>query len=377
MNIKKILIAAIVGLGFTSASAQECNGTETVFLPNWYIQVQGGAQYTLGETAFDKLVSPNAQVALGYQFTPVLGTRLAVNAWQSKGASEIGSKEYSWKWNYVAPSIDLTVNLSNLLCGFNPNRVLNVGIYGGIGANVGFKNDEAATADAQMRKDLGYPAIGSLAESQYLRKLWDGSKARFMAQAGVNVDFRVSEKVNLGVEVSANTLNDAYNSKKAGNADWYFNALAGVKVNLGKTYTTREKKCTCEPQVVEKIVEKIVEKKVPVEAKATIEPLRRDIFFTISSTKVTESELVKVMEIADYLNKYPQAKVKIVGYADKGTGNATINNKLSQNRAAIVAETLKTKYNIAADRITTDFKGDTEQPYTIEVLNRVSICVAE
>ena len=55
-----------------------------------------------------------------------------------------------------------------------------------------------------------------------------------------NVDFRLSDKVSLGVELQATTLNDHYNSKRAGNADWYFNALAGVKYNLGKTYTTRK-----------------------------------------------------------------------------------------------------------------------------------------
>ena len=102
-----------------------------------------------------------------------------------------------------------------------------------------------------------------------------------------------------------------------------------------------------------------------------------DVFFMISSTTISQSEMQKVRQIADYMNKYPESKVQITGYADKGTGNATINSKLSEKRAAAVAEALKNNYGIAENRISTDFKGDTEQPFEEQVLNRVSICIAE
>lgn len=39
------------------------------------------------------------------------------------------------------------------------------------------------------------------------------------------------------LEGNANITTDKYNSKKAGNADWYFNALAGLRINLGKSHT--------------------------------------------------------------------------------------------------------------------------------------------
>ena len=367
--MKKTIIAALLALVTLGASAQEAK-TEYVFQPNWYIQLQGGAQLTLGEISEKDLISPNAQVAVGYDFTPVLGARLAVNAWQSRGGSNILGQTYKWKWNYVAPTVDLTVNLSNLCCGYNPKRVFNLSIFGGIGANIAFKNDEAQTVDQQMTAAL---ATGD----QTLRLLWDGTKTRFMGQAGVMADFRVSDRVKIGLEVSANTLGDAYNSKKAGNSDWYFNALAGVKIALGKTYTTREIP-TPEPQIVykDRIVEKIVEK--PVEKKVVEkDPLRIDVFFTIASTKLVGSEEAKVKEIANYLNNNSDAKVNITGYADKGTGNAKINNDLSQKRAEIVKNELINKYGIAADRIVTDYKGDTVQPYDVDVLNRVSICIAK
>ncbi len=378
---KKILFTVLFAVSCFAVSAQPGEKTVNVFQPHWYIQAQGGGQYTLGEISFDKLLSPNAQVAVGYNFNKVVGARLNVNAWQSKAGSELNGKTYKWKYNYVAPALDATFNLSNLFSKYNPNRVVNVGVFAGIGLNIGFNNDEACDAANEMLADNTTLVA---ADDQFVRNLWDGTKTRLMGQCGVTVDFRLSDAVSLGLEVSANTLNDHYNSKKAGNSDWYFNALAGIKVNLGKTYTQKTVPPCCkpapapapvaEPKVIEKIVEKVVEK--PVEAKKA-EPLRRDVFFTIKSTQISNAEMNKVGEIADYLNKNPEAKVTITGYADKGTGNVTINKNLSVKRAQIVANTLKTKYGIAADRISTDSKGDTEQPFTVNEMNRVSICIAK
>jgi len=380
MKIKKTLLSCLLMMGMLSASAQEQQAkTEYIFNPHWYVQLQAGGQYTLGEISFDKLLSPNAQVALGYQFGPVIGARLAVNAWQSKAGWNVNDNDYyKWKWNYVAPMVDVTFNLSNLFCGYNPNRLFNVSVFAGAGANIAWSNNEAADVNAALN---GVYAAYTAADPnhQNMRYLWDGTKVRFTGQAGANFDFRVSEAVTLGLELQANCLNDRYNSKRAGNADWYFNALAGVKINLGKTHTTR----TVTPpapveRVVERVVEKIVEKPVPtpVPVEEKRETLRRDIFFTINSITIPVAERQKVQDIVDYMNKYPDAKVQITGYADKGTGNARINSRLSANRAQTVVSAL-IKKGISSSRIISDSKGDTVQPFAANAKNRVSICIAE
>ena len=84
----------------------------------------------------------------------------------------------------------------------------------------------------------------------------------------------------------------------------------------------------------------------------------------------------KIDEMVAYMEKYPNSKVAITGYADKETGNPRINLTLSEKRAKNVADALKAK-GIAASRIVTDFKGDTVQPYTTPKENRVSVCIAE
>lgn len=375
MNFKKTLLTVLVAMGCSAAMAQQTT-TETVFNPHWYVRGQIGGQYTLGEVKFGDLVSPNAQIAAGYNFTSLWGARIAVNAWQSKGGSKINGTKYDWKYNYVAPMVDATLNLTNLFGGFKANRLVDLTLFAGIGANIGFNNDEAWTANGDILAQQ-FPTYGE----DYMQYLWDGSKARFVGRAGIDVDFNVCERVAIGLELSANTLSDKYNSKKAGNSDWYFNGLIGAKVNLGKT--TKQKTVPAKVQIIEKIVEKPVEKVVEkiiyrdriVEKKA--EPLRREIFFTIRATQIVKEEMAKVEEIANYLKANPNAKVVITGHADKGTGNATINKNLSEKRAKIVADTLVKNYGIAESRISYEAKGDNEQPFAENEKNRVSICIAK
>ena len=110
-----------------AADAKPCNG----FAPHWYVQAQIGGQYTLGEVKFGDLVSGNLQVAGGYNFTPVWGLRLALDTWQSKGGTDLsylGLGEQTWKWNYIAPTVDVTCDLTNWILGYKPNRVCNFGL---------------------------------------------------------------------------------------------------------------------------------------------------------------------------------------------------------------------------------------------------------
>ena len=401
MNIKKVLMSCLFLAGALSVSAQEAK-TEYVHNPYWYIQLQGGAQYTLGEIDFKDLISPNVQVTVGRQFTPVFGARLAVNAWQSRAGVKYNEVE-TWvqgaagtgtvvpglilpggttkaKWMYVAPGIDLTFNLSNLFAGYNPNRVFNFSVFAGAGANIGWGMDKEKNWEG-----MEYAAARSMSAWEYYANGdCNGTKVRMFGRAGIAADFRVSNAVSLGLELNANTLSDHYNGKKASNWDWYFNALAGIKINLGNTFSTRTIEAP-KPQerVIEKTIERVVEKPCPpvattsavVEKKA--EPFRRDVFFRIGTVRISKKEASKVKEVADYLKANPNAKVEVTGYADRGTGNPTINNRLSKQRAQAVYNALTKQYKIAASRIKVDFKGDTIQPFASEVENRVAICIAE
>lgn len=408
MKLNKILLTASILLGGLSASAQE-EVTEYVFQPHWFGQAQFGLQETLGEGSFKILAGPNAQLAAGYQFSPVFGARFSVNSWRSRATSEIGrvsyvdnkqvidAHRYKWHWTYIAPSVEAMVNMTNLIGGFNPNRLVDVNVFAGIGLNIAWKNKEANAINDAFRDQFanieeGLPAFedlggawptGTYDNYNMLGYVWSGTKTRLTGRFGFDVNFNVTENLQVGLEANANFLNDHYNSKKAGNADWYFNTLIGVKYAFGPKYSTRkrviEAPVPCEPQIIEKVVEKIVEVPVQVqEEKKEVTVFRRDVFFKINKTVVTPGEMTKVEAVANYLKEHPNAKVTITGYADKGTGSKAINLRLSAKRAEVVAAELKSKFGIPASRIIVkSMSYDEAQPYPDPVQNRVAICIAE
>ena len=376
MKLKNIMMTAVLAMGSLAASAQEAPKTEYVFNPHWYVQAQVGAQYTLGEVKFGDLISPNFQIGVGRQFTSLWGARFSIDSWQSKGGineyswtdgSKVGKEKYNWK--FIAPQLDATFNLSNAIAGFNPNRTVSVGLLAGIGANIAFSNDDAvalaATADKHNHG------------SENLKYAWDGTKVRFLGRFGANVDFRIDDAWSIGVEATANVTTDKYNSKKAGNGDWYFNALVGVRYNIGKTYSTRT---ITPPAPVEKIVERIVEKIVEVPAKTDERvkggKLRREVFFTIGKNKISQDGFNKIQEVVDFMKKYPEATVTVTGYADRGTGSAKFNDRIAARRADVV-ETELVNRGIARDRIVKSSKGSRVQPFNDNDMNRVTICIAE
>ena len=383
MKMKKAILSCLMLMAGLSVSAQEQKGTtEYVFEPHWYIQIQGGAQYTTGETDFGKLISPNVQAAVGYNFSKALGARLAINAWQGKGGFDkdkfdlttIGIDKQDYKFTYFAPSIDLTFNLSNIIAGFNPNRKFEFGAFIGGGVNFRSKCDDAANIDAKWK--VKYATDETMPANKWTPMYENKSAVLPFAQAGLTADYKVSDKVSIGAEFNANILGDKFNYKKAGNPDSYFNLLLGAKIALGQTYSTKFIPAP-EPEIkyVEKIVEKIVE--VPAEPAVTAaEPLRRDIFFQINKTVIRDSEAQKVQDIVAYMNQNPTSKVMITGYADAGTGNDRINDRLAAGRADAVVKALKNA-GIAESRISFDSKGARVQPFEDNDSNRVSICIAE
>lgn len=384
MKFNKLFVSAAIALSSVfMANAQNvvAEETEYVFQPHWYIQGQVGGQETLGETSFGRLASFNAQIGVGYRFNSVLGARVILNGYTSKGSVTVFDKRSDWKWNYVAPTANLTVDLTNLIGGFNPNRLVSAGIFGGVGANIAWKNDEAVNVNTMLKRQVD-PTITDLNTiPDQLQLVWDGTKARFVGQFGVFCDFNVTNNFKIGVELQANVLPDGYNSKKAHNADWYFNGYVGVKYAFGTTFhkQTKALPVVTETQIVEKIVEVPVEKVVVKEViKEVPAPLTRDVFFKISTYNITKDEMYKVAEVARYMKSHPSTKVTITGYADKGTGTMAINLRLSAQRAEVVQSALINEYGIAADRILIKSMGEVEdQPYPTPAMNRVAICIVE
>lgn len=325
------------------------------------MQVQAGAAHTVGEADFSDLLSPAAAINVGYKFASIFGVRVGASGWQAKGGWVTPQQTYAF--NYLQGNADLMIDLSTLFCKFNPDRVFNAYLFGGVGFNHAFGNDDANALDTKTYQ---------------MEYLWKDSKNSVAGRFGLGCDLRLNDRLAINIEGNANTLSDKFNSKKAGNCDWQFNALVGLSIKLGKSYAqTAPVYYDAEPVAPQPVQPRpVVEQPQTNNAVATVEPMKQSVFFALNSVRIQDDQLAKIDALVAYLNKYPNTKVNVAGYADKNTGNAKINMKLSQTRADIVAKALQAK-GIAAGRILIDAKGDTVQPYGAPKENRVTICITE
>ena len=102
---------------------------------------------------------------------------------------------------------------------------------------------------------------------------------------------------------------------------------------------------------------------IVVEQDACSGTMTASVSFAINSATVSQREMVNIYNVAQWLKDNPTCKVTITGYADRNTGSADYNMKLSQRRAEAVAQILRNQYGIAADRIIIVGEGSSQQPY--------------
>ena len=357
-RIVTILASVVLVTFFSAASAQKQD-----FDPYWFLQLQGGVAHTIGETDFADLLSPSAAVSVGWQFSPVFGVRLNANGWQAKGA--INGPTTVYKWNYVEGAVDLTADLAALFGGYKYDRTLNPYIFAGLGANYAFNNDEANKVADQ------FPVVD--------RYLWDGSRVKPISRAGLGLNIRLSDAIALNLEGNCSFLDDHFNSKKGSYADFQLKALAGLTFSFGKARPAPA------PIVVPAPAPKPQPKPEPKPEPVVVEPvivepafeaLTRNVLFVINKYDIRDSEQYKIDEVVAALKENPDTKVRISGYADKATGTARRNMFLSQKRSEVVAQAIQSA-GIAKDRITTEYFGDTVNPFETPEENRVAVCVVK
>ncbi len=356
MYRKQFLTAALCLLASGAVMAQD--GDKGKLKSYSYVEAQGGVQMTLTDAKMDKLITPVGALSFGHYFTPVVGARLHVSGWEAKsGFNDLGF----YKWNYITTSADIMVNLSNLI-GSKRNHFLNVIFIGGVGLTNAWSNDDAnAMAKANMDRNMPF--------------VWDGNRLSHNLRAGLRLETDVRKPLGVSLEIGANSLDDRFNSKYNDADDWMVTAALGVSLRFGHKYrkpavvpasvVTPAAKPEPVPAPVTKTVTRTVEKKVPVK-------LHEEKFYKLRESDA-EGGKAQMKRVADFLKEYPEAKVTIVGYADKGTGTPELNVKYAKQRADKFKEELVNEYGADASRIITDSKGDRVQPFEDNDKNRCVI----
>lgn len=378
--IRIITVAFTAAFAVTVAMAQSAESKKAVdeFAGHWFMQLHGGVGYTVGETSFDKLLSPAADIYVGYRFTPVWGLRAGFSGWQGKGAAIYYSEPYSFQ--YLQAGVDVMADLASAISGYRRTRLFTPYLYAGAGAAFGLDNSEILgvqpTFDVETKK-------------------WESPKVFPLGHMGCGVDIRLCDAVKIGVEIGSSVLPDAFNSKLVGNADWQLEAKAGLTFNFGLGKKSRRAAADVAPaqtfvpdsqeqaedpapaKKAEPVVQTPAVTETPVKEeapKAEFKEVKEDIFFTIGKYELNAEEVSKLDDIAGILGRNPDTKVQVTGYADVKTGTAKRNMYLSKKRAEAVAAYLEGK-GIASERISIDYKGSTEQPYDTPQKNRVAVCL--
>ncbi len=355
-RILTILASVMLVASVHVASAQNKD-----FDPYWFLQLQGGAAHTIGETNFMDLVSPSAAISLGYRFAPAFGARLNVNGWQGKGA--VNGPTTVYKYNYVEGGLDLMADLAAIFAGYKIDRTLNPYIFAGVAANYAFNNDEALKLRQQ------FPTTDSY--------LWEDSSFSPAGRAGLGLGIRLSDAVALNLEGNCSFINDHFNSKKGDDSplDFQIKALAGLTFAFGKAkpapapiVVPPAPKPQPKPEPKPVVEEPIVE--------PAFESLQRNVLFIIDKWDIRESEQYKIDEVVEALKANPDTKVRVSGYADKDTGTAKRNMFLSQKRSEVVAQAIMDA-GIEKDRIITEYFGDTVNPFDTPEENRVAVCLVK
>lgn len=378
--MKKTLLAiAALLLASGAMLGQEKEKSYDEFSGHWLIGVQGGIGQTVGETSFGTLISPAASVWFGYQFTPVWGLRAGLSGWQARGAVVDGSTSV-YRYNYVQGNVDVLVDLCGI-AGYRVSRAVNPYLFAGIGVNGAFNNGEARDLSPRLPED---------------NLLWDGSRVFPAGRFGVGMGVRITDAVHFNIEVNANVLGDAFNSKRGSAVDWQLGALAGFTFRIGlKKERTAEEVPVVEPApAAEPEPEPAAEPEPAPVASATavaaagqslegaeyaapaFEAVEENVFFLIGQSSIRESEASKVDAVADVLRANPQTRVTVTGHADRETGSTERNMELSRERAENVAAALIAA-GVEADRITVLYRGAEETPFDTPEENRVAICVVD
>ena len=327
------------------------------FVPHWYVKAQAGGAYDVGEAKFSQLTSPALQFNLGYKFDELFGIRGSLSGLWAK--NRYAYPEAKYKWNFVQPALDAELELLPLFFGRNPERIVSVYAFAGLGLAFSFNNDDAIEADKRYGIDF--------------QKLWTGTRLNPVVRAGIGTDFSITDNIAIGAEINANMLPDHFNSKlgKNDNRDWHFNALVGLKFTIGKSHGRTE-------DVYQEIVQQQPAPEPIKENQFVDVPIEKisfnvNIQFLINQSVIRSNQIHKLTRLLQYLHEHPRAFVRLSGYADKETGTPEINMRLSIERSQVVSKYLQDA-GIQEWRIRRFAKGDRVQPFDIPEDNRVCIC---
>lgn len=371
-----ILSLLLAGTAVTAGAQTKEKFTSEKFTDNMFISVGGGAQVCVNPDNSDyglgKAITPLLHVSVGKWVNPVWGFRgqfagvwSTLNSKHLNGVQTVIGNESVWyklkNKKYFTLRADAMYNLSNSICGYNPDRLFTVSVFAGPGLTFAKTYGDQDKLNALINGsvglmgqfnineylDINVEARGEISPSifgKYSSAYTDGAVS---LTAGVAYTFGGKKFISCS-GVDQNAINDEVNR--------YRDQLAKAKSDL--TDANRAL-ANVKPEVKE--VVKTIDISAP-----------RAVFFKIGKAVLDDYGLVNLKLAAKTIKENPNKKYKIAGYADKATGSVALNKKLADKRAQAVYDAL-VKEGVNKDQLEIVGYGGTDNMFGKNYLNRVVI----
>lgn len=367
---------------------------------DWYIEIGGGAQILFSKDAgildFGKRITPSISITGGKWFSPFWGARLQAQGYSFNGFSttegiyvndplgngliygpndpvrnEVAVRpdgSYRHYLRYMNIHADFQVSLANLIGGYKPERKWDIIPAVGLGYIHTFPYKGTAKVNSIS---TNFSLMGKY-------KLPKGFDINMEIQTALMPDRFDGRIVGKSYENNcALTVGVTYHFKKR---SFKPATIKAPEKELKETLREiiREELQTQAPMLYNRsgvkdtvvVTQNILGKLV----KSKGEPFTLASFlFDTGKAEPLIGQDIQFVNIAEYMKKYPEAKIRLEGYADKQTGNAEVNLHLSMRRAMKIRSMLINHYGIDTKRIETQGIGINHQPYEENDWNRVVI----
>ena len=349
------------------------------FFDNWFVSAGGGVQIYNGEydnrLTFGGRLSPALDLSLGKWITPSVGVRVQYSGLRVIGAvSSLGRyKEealvgcpgcYLERFNMFNLHGDFLWNVSNAIGGYRADRLLEFIPFVGVGYARSWKTDISPV------KEVGFTG-------------------------GLINKVRLTPAIDLNLELKVLLVNDRFDGFENGEGiEELTTATIGFTYNFPKRTFDRPEKPIIPDYTPYNSKISDLEKQIAdadARAKRLADDLNAEknrkpqtiikveyltfpmaVFFPINVSILTDKDLINIGGFAEMIKKSGN-KFKILGSADKETGNKKINMRLSQERATHVYEALVNKFGVNPGQLEIIAKGDENEPFGKPILNRVAI----
>ena len=351
------------------------------FFDNIFIGVAGGVNIYHGENdsygKFGKRLAPALDVNVGKWFTPSVGARIGYSGINAKGwtlgqtvyAKDVFDKKaniYNEKFGVSYLHTDFLWNFSNAVSGYKETRTWNFVPFFGAGwarsYGNGAHNDEFAMSIGLLNNirlcnllDLTLEARRMLVNQRF-DGVSSGSKDEGMTSVTMGLTFKLNRR-NFKRAAAPVDVTPYLSRIKALESD--NTTLAGKNKTLADENTALRNR---KPETVT----------VAGESKVSATPVA--LFFQIGKATLDKKELTNLdFYVKNALQADRNKTFTLYGGADKATGTAAFNQKLSEKRMQNVYDLLVNKYGISKDRLKTVAEGDRNNRFPEPELNRTVI----